>query len=150
MSLLKRLEANKRSEPSPGVKDKPGIAVAPLGLDPYRNLKMSIHKRIVDELSAEESKILTDKDADRRVLEGIVARLANTLMDGEPVPVPRAERTRIINEVVDEMLGYGPIEPLLAGRDHHRGHGQRPGPGLRRAQGQADLTRRAFSRRRTM
>jgi len=113
MSLLKRLEANKRIEPSPGVKDKPGIAVAPLRLDPYRNLKMSIHKRIVDDLGAEESKILTDKDADRRVLEGIVAKMANTLMDAEQVPVPRAERIRIITEVVDEVLGYGPIDPLL-------------------------------------
>jgi pilus assembly protein CpaF len=34
-------------------------------------------------------------------------------MDEEPIPVPRFERGRIISEVVDEVLGYGPIEPLL-------------------------------------
>jgi pilus assembly protein CpaF len=113
MSLLKRLEARKKSEPGPGTKERPGIVVAPPRLDPYQNLKTQIHKRIVDDLSAEESKILTDKEADRRVLENLVARLANTLMDGESVPVPRAERARIITEVVDEVLGYGPIEPLL-------------------------------------
>jgi pilus assembly protein CpaF len=84
-----------------------------LRLDPYQNLKMRIHKRIVNELSVEESKVLTDQNVDRRVLEDIVAKLANTQMDAEPVPVPRSERERIITEVVDEILGYGPIDPLI-------------------------------------
>jgi pilus assembly protein CpaF len=111
MSLLKRLEATKGAEPGQAAKDR-GKG-APVQSDPFQNLKMRIHKRIVDELSAEESKILTDKDVDRRVLEDVVAKLANSQMDGEPVPVPRSERARIINEVVDEVLGYGPIDPLL-------------------------------------
>ncbi|MDT8903674.1 CpaF family protein [Anaeroselena agilis] len=111
MSLLRRLEA-KQNEVSPAVKDRPK-APAALRLDPYQGLKMRIHKRIVDELSAEESKLLTDKDADRRQLNDIVARLANALMDEESAPVPRGERARIITEVVDEVLGYGPIDPLL-------------------------------------
>ncbi len=112
MSLLKRLEANKQVEASPAAKERPkGAAV--LRLDIFQALKMRIHKRIVDELGAEESKLLTDKDADRRQLDDIVAKLANALMDEEPVPVPRGERARIITEVVDEVLGYGPIDPLL-------------------------------------
>lgn len=113
MSLLKRLEATKTSEPMPGAKDRIKGTPAPPRLDPYQNLKMRIHKRIVDELSVEESKILTDQNVDRRVLEDIVAKLANSQMDAEPVPVPRGERARIITEVVDEVLGYGPIDPLL-------------------------------------
>ncbi len=113
MSLLKRLEATKTVEPAAGAKERPKGAPAPLKLDPSQNLKMRIHKRIVDELSIEESKILTDQNVDRRVLEDVVAKLANTQMDAEPVPVPRSERARVINEVVDEILGYGPIDPLL-------------------------------------
>jgi pilus assembly protein CpaF len=34
-------------------------------------------------------------------------------MDEEAVPVPRSDRARIITEVLDEVLGYGPIDPLL-------------------------------------
>ena len=34
-------------------------------------------------------------------------------MDEEQIPVPRFERSRIVSEVVDEVLGYGPIQPLL-------------------------------------
>lgn len=112
MSLLRRLEASKQNEAKPAAKDR-SKAPAALRLDPYQGLKMRIHKQIVDELSAEESKLLTDKDADRRQLNDIVAKLANALMDEEPVPVPRGERARIITEVVDEVLGYGPIDPLL-------------------------------------
>jgi len=113
MSLLKRLEATKAVEPGAGAKERAKGATAPLRLDPYQNLKMRIHKRIVNELSVEESKVLTDQNVDRRVLEDIVAKLANTQMDAEPVPVPRSERARIITEVVDEILGYGPIDPLI-------------------------------------
>ncbi|MDR3559884.1 MAG: CpaF family protein [Negativicutes bacterium] len=113
MSLLKRLEANKQVDPGhTGTMDRPKAAQL-FRLDPYQSLKARIHKRIVDELGAEESKILTEKDADPRALEEIVSQIAGGLMDEEAVPVPRSERSRIISEVVDEVLGYGPIEPLL-------------------------------------
>jgi pilus assembly protein CpaF len=113
MSLLKRLEAQKQTEQQTqklaGEKHKQAVVRS----DPHQGIKAKIHKRIVDEMSSEESKVLTAKDADRAALEEVVARLANTVMDEEPVPIPRNDRNRIIIEVVDEVLGYGPIEPLL-------------------------------------
>jgi len=113
MSLLKRLEAQKHTEqPAPG-KEKKAKPAATVRIDPYQDLKGRIHKRIIDEMSVEESKALTDKDVDKKNLEDVVAKIANTVMDEEPVPVPRSDRARIIAEIVDEVLGYGPIEPLL-------------------------------------
>jgi pilus assembly protein CpaF len=113
MSLLKRLEAQKQTEQQTqkpaGEKNKQTVVRS----DPHQGIKTKIHKRIVDEMSSEESKVLTAKDADRTALEEVVARLANTVMDEEPVPIPRNDRNRIIIEVVDEVLGYGPIDPLL-------------------------------------
>lgn len=111
MSLLKRLEAQKQAEPAHG-HDKAKQAI-PTKLDPYQLLKGKIHKRIVDEMSVEETKLLTEKDVDKKVLEDVVARIANTIMDEEQPPVLRSDRTRIITEVVDEVLGFGPIDPLL-------------------------------------
>lgn len=81
--------------------------------DPYQNLKTKIHKRIVEEMSAEENAALYKQDVEPKLLEGVVARVAETVMDEEPVPVPRALRPRLIAEIVDEVLGYGPIDPLL-------------------------------------
>lgn len=112
MSLLKRLEAQKQSEQPVQTKEK-AKAITPVRVDHYQNLKVRIHKRIIDGMSLEESKTLTDKEVDRQYLDDLVTKLANTVMDEESVPVPRNERGRIIAEVVDEVLGYGPIDPLL-------------------------------------
>lgn len=112
MSLLKRLEAQKQVE-QPGGGPEKVKPTMPNRSDPYQSLKVHIHKRIIDEMSSEESKALTDKDVDRKILEDAVAKIANSVMDEGTVPVPRPERSRIIAEVVDEVLGYGPIDPLL-------------------------------------
>lgn len=114
MSLLKRLEVIQNHQEHaalPGL-DKPKLVPAPKN-DAYQNLKVKIHKTIIEEMSLEESKLLIDKDADRKVLEDMVARIAGVVMDEEGVPVPRSERARIIVEIVEAVLGYGPIDPLL-------------------------------------
>jgi pilus assembly protein CpaF len=105
MSLLKRLEAQKISEQpaaAGGFEKIKGLAA--VKTDPYQALKVRIHKRIVDEVS------LDDK---QQRLADTVALIANAAMDEEAVPVPRAERGRIISELVDETIGYGPIDVLL-------------------------------------
>lgn len=111
MSLLKRLEAQKQTE-QPLKGTEPTKTLNPQRTDPYQVLKARLHRRIVDDMSQEESKLLTN-DGEKRLLEEAVARIANIVMDEEAVPVPRNERTRIITELVDEVLGYGPIDPLL-------------------------------------
>jgi len=113
VSLLKRLEAQKQIEQPTQGKDKGGRAVGAVKVDPFLNLKGRIHKRIVDEMSQSESKALTAKDVDAKILEEFVGRVANLVMDEETVPVVRGDRSRVITEVVDEVLGFGPIDPLL-------------------------------------
>ena len=106
MFWVKRLEESKQMEEAPPAggsgKHKTGPVVR---VDPYQPLKQKIHQKIVDELGS--------VDMDRRQLEEAVTRISSTTMDGEPVLVPRFERTRIISEIIDEVLGLGPIEPLL-------------------------------------
>lgn len=112
MSLLKRLEAQKKIEQPAQGSDK-GKPVIQVKVDPFQSLKGRIHKRIVDEMSLEESKGLADKNVDRRILEEFVARVSSSVMDEETVPVMRGDRSRVIIEIVDEVLGFGPIDPLL-------------------------------------
>lgn len=108
MSLLKRLESQKQVE-QPAVKGFEKKVALAAKTSPYQNLKVRIHKRIVDEISMNDSKVL----AETKALEDAVDRIANAVMEEEPIPVPRAERSKIIAELVDEVLGYGPIDPLL-------------------------------------
>ena len=106
MALLDRLEGQKKAEQSQAAKGtEKSRASTPARVDPFQHLKSKMHRRIVEELGAAEM--------DRRQLEEAVTRIADATMDEEPVPVPRFERSRIITEVIDEVLGYGPIEPLL-------------------------------------
>jgi len=108
MSLLKRLEGQKTSEQPAAIKRTGADLLRPTPVirqDPFQGLKSRIHKRIVDEMSIE--------NVDRRQLEEAVNRIATATMEEEPIPVPRMEYNRIVSEVIDEVLGYGPIEPLL-------------------------------------
>ncbi len=106
MSLLERLESRKKNESNVtnkmGERPKPS---SPFRTDPFQSLKSKIHKRIVGELGM--------ADLERRQLEEAVTQIADVCMDEEPIPVPRAERSRIISEVMDEVTGYGPIQSLL-------------------------------------
>ncbi len=106
MNLLQtRLEEKKQATsvvPFKGLEKKTGPVAK---IDPFAPLKQKTHKKIVDELGS--------ADMDRRQLEEAVTRIADIVMDAEPVLVPRSERCRIIAEVIDEVMGLGPIEPLL-------------------------------------
>lgn len=106
MSLLQRLEAHKQVEHPGSGQDKAKSTVV-AKTDPYQNLKTRIHKRIVDEMS------LDGVVSDKKVLEDTVGKVADSVMDEETVPIPRVDRFRIIAELVDEVLGYGPIDSLL-------------------------------------
>ncbi|NLP41991.1 MAG: CpaF family protein [Veillonellaceae bacterium] len=111
MSLLKRLEMQKQAE-KPSGREAVKTA-APARSDPYQNLKTRIHRKIVDEMSSDENKALTEKDVDKAALGKVVAQIANAVMDLENMPISRADRAKIITEVVEGVLGYGPIDPLL-------------------------------------
>ena len=114
MSLLRRLEEQKQMEDNPKINEHDNPATnSTVKSDPYQYLKTKIHKRIVAEMSLEDSKALVEKKADIKILKEVVTRISNTVMDEEITLVPQAERRRIIPEVLAEVLGFGPIEPLL-------------------------------------
>lgn len=83
------------------------------GLDPYQEIKMQIHSRIIEDMNIDQQQLLTDASTDRRELEQMVVGFCNQVIDENPFAVPRGERSNIIAEVLDEALGLGPIEPLL-------------------------------------
>lgn len=113
MSLLKRLEAQKQEEQQK-IPDKARIAaLQTVKADPYQSLKSRIHKRIVDEMSAQDKKDAPDKEVDRAGLEVIVSEIAGAVMDEDSVVLARHERAKVIADIIDEVAGYGPIDALL-------------------------------------
>ena len=78
------------------------------GADRYFELKSQIHRKLLGVLNLERVSSLP-KDRVRAEIGRVVERL----LDEERVPMTAAEQTKIVEEVLDEVLGLGPLETLL-------------------------------------
>ena len=81
--------------------------------DNYQELKLAIHRRIVDEMSDQEQQFLSSNNHTRAEVEELISSYCQRVLDDNPMNVPRGERARIVADICDEILGLGPIEPLL-------------------------------------
>ena len=81
--------------------------------DNYQELKLAIHRRIVDEMSDQEQQFLASNSHTRAEVEELISSYCQRVLDDNPMNVPRGERARIVADICDEILGLGPIEPLL-------------------------------------
>ncbi|MGE5584347.1 MAG: CpaF family protein [Bacillota bacterium] len=80
--------------------------------DPYAALKEKIHERLVKEIDKDLLR-KTDSPADRQKLASEVEAVASKVLDEEPLPLIRSERAQVISGVIDDVMGLGPITPLL-------------------------------------
>src|SRR4051812_18119667 len=76
--------------------------------DPYAELKTRIHHACIATLGAELFKRESTGDLNERVTRAVTEQLVL-----DRTPLTREERRQIIREITDDILGYGPIEPLL-------------------------------------
>ena len=76
--------------------------------DRYFQLKSEIHRKLIGVLNMERVQSIP-KDRVRAE----IGRVVEKLLDDERVPMTTAEQNKIIEEVLDETLGLGPLEPLL-------------------------------------
>ncbi|MGE3807949.1 MAG: CpaF family protein [Gemmataceae bacterium] len=74
----------------------------------FEELKRIIHSKLVEKVDLSKIKEL-EQDSLRRELRLVVERLCDT----ENPLLNRMERERLIDEVLDEVLGFGPLEMLL-------------------------------------
>ncbi|HEX6699410.1 MAG TPA: CpaF family protein [Gaiellaceae bacterium] len=77
-------------------------------IDPYAELKTRIHHACIAKLGPELFKKETTEDLSERVLRAVTEQLAL-----DRTPLTREERRQITREITDDILGYGPLEPLL-------------------------------------
>jgi pilus assembly protein CpaF len=75
----------------------------------YQDLKFILHRKLLDRINLE---ILSSVSSDRVRAE--VRSAVSKLVEEEKTPLSIVEKDRIIGEVIDEVFGLGPLEPLLA------------------------------------
>jgi pilus assembly protein CpaF len=77
----------------------------------YQQVKADLHRKILDRLDLEKLG-RTSGDSARDEVLVVIRNAVNT----EVVPLSFAERERLSREILDEIFGLGPLEPLL--KDH--------------------------------
>src|SRR5437867_8519629 len=85
------------------------MAEVPLTFTDYREMKAKIHSQILQEMDLEGLHKLQEDVARTRVCEAI-----RELLHRDRTPLAFSEREQLVKEVVNELFGLGPIEPLLA------------------------------------
>src|SRR3982074_2268403 len=78
------------------------------GSDRWFEIKSKIHHKLLNSLNPEQLRTL-NKDSVRTQIGTVVERL----VADEGIPMTVAERERVIEEILDEVFGLGPLEPLL-------------------------------------
>ena len=113
MSLLRRMEKkdspssstkSRNQEKQSSVKRRPVTA----SRDAYMDLKTRIQNRLVAELDP-----AMDVSQTQEVRETI-RQMYMSILDEERIVLSRVERERLFEQIVAEILGLGPLEPLLA------------------------------------
>lgn len=77
-------------------------------MDRWFGVKSQIHTKLLNSLSPEQLRTLS-KDGVREQIGNVVERIVRD----EKLPMTVTERERLIEEVLDEVFGLGPLEPLL-------------------------------------
>src|SRR6187200_471823 len=124
MSLLKRIESARPGAapegsnlPAPTPGGTGGQPPAPttgqrLGAsapvrESFRDVKFRIQSRVIQDLDPKLD--LTNQVEVRRQIEEIFGKV----IDEEGLALTRAERVRMLEQITDEIIGLGPLEPLL-------------------------------------
>ncbi|MGD8466657.1 MAG: CpaF family protein [Anaerolineae bacterium] len=118
MSLLRRIEksqeltsngAGDQSERATRLEDlRMRRTPAAQPRDTFQDLKSRIHSKLLAELDPKID--VTQTEEVRKTIE----EMYDALLTQENLILGRADRQRLLEQIVAEILGYGPIEPLLA------------------------------------
>jgi len=82
--------------------------LAPLPVDPHAELKSRVHRACIAKLGAALYSIDSTQELTKRVRDAVAEELAL-----DRTPLSRIERVRVQQEIADDILGYGPLEPFL-------------------------------------
>ncbi|HEX5437013.1 MAG TPA: CpaF family protein [Gemmatimonadaceae bacterium] len=109
--------AGNGAAPSPGLAETAGTASGMYGprhpeeqaLSAVDQLKVELHRRLIERLDLE----VLERIADEKVIVMQIRQAVNELLRGESTPLSQAEREEVVEQIVYEVTGLGPIEPLF-------------------------------------
>ena len=77
--------------------------------DTYHELKAELHTKLIEKIDLQ-----TIEKLPREQLRDELRLILNQLLATSDIPLNRVEREQMVEELLDEVTGLGPLEPLLA------------------------------------
>src|SRR5512134_311561 len=74
----------------------------------YQELKFTLHRKLLDKINLEALATIDNQRVRAEVRQAVIQ-----LIDNEPTLLSSFEKQQISDEVLDEVFGLGPLEPLL-------------------------------------
>src|SRR5260370_9011948 len=74
----------------------------------YQELKFTLNRKLLDKINLEALATIDNQRVRAEVRQAVIS-----LIDGEPTLLSSLEKQQISEEVLDEVFGLGPLEPLL-------------------------------------
>ena len=84
-------------------------------------IKVELHKRLLDNLNLAALEHATEAN-----LRAEIAAIAGEALDEMSIVLNKEDRLTVNQELYDEVMGLGPLEPLLKDDTRQRHPGQRP------------------------
>ncbi|MBI4345222.1 MAG: CpaF family protein, partial [Elusimicrobia bacterium] len=79
----------------------------------WDELKHKVHKNVVAVLETERIRITDSAEANKELRSKVGQIIENLLQKEVNLPLSRDQRSRFVTELVDEILGLGPLEELM-------------------------------------
>jgi pilus assembly protein CpaF len=76
--------------------------------DRWFDLKSQVHQKLVNALTAEQL-----RDLNKDSIRGQIGTVVEKLIIDENLPMTMGEREKLVEEILDEVFGLGPLEVLL-------------------------------------
>ena len=94
-----------------GATAPPPAALEGVAASVYQDVKARLHEQVIDRIDLAKLDALSPEQLRAQLRDVIAGMIA-----GADLPLNRVERERLIQELLDEVTGLGPLEPLLADR----------------------------------
>ena len=108
MSLLDRLE--KQKSLSGNDEKKVELSIPSNRIDEYSDLKRKIHNQFIEIVNQQDINLFNVQNEQEEQL----IKTMESIIEARASNLTRAERNRLLKETYDDVMGLGPLEPLLS------------------------------------
>ncbi len=94
--------------PAPEQESAPVVSIRDKRRDDYTELKVSLHQQLIDRINLAALETMT-----RDQMQRDIGDIVQEMLKENNQALNTAERKQLVEDILDELLGLGPLEPLL-------------------------------------